>query len=34
MTAHHRGEYGLPEWVDPEAWRTATTGHTHSAPTG
>jgi pimeloyl-ACP methyl ester carboxylesterase len=34
MTAHHRGEYGLPQWVDPEALRTATTGHTHSAPTG
>ena len=34
MTASHRGEYGLPEWVDPEAARTATTGHTHSAPAG
>ena len=34
MTAHHRGEYGLPGWVDPEATRQATTGHTHSAPGG
>jgi len=34
LTAHHRGEYGLPEWVDPEAWRTATTGHRHSGATG
>ncbi len=34
MTARHRGEYGLPGWVDPEAIRTATTGHTHRAPAG
>ncbi|OMC46338.1 hypothetical protein A5745_12660 [Mycobacterium sp. IS-2888] len=34
LTAHHRGEYGLPEWVDPEAWRTATTGHQHTGATG
>ncbi len=34
MTAPHRGEYGLPQWVDPEAWRKATTGHVHSGPTG
>jgi hypothetical protein len=34
MTAHHRGEYGLRQWVDPEAWRTATTGHRHSGVTG
>lgn len=34
MTAPHRGEYGLPGWVDPEATRQATTGHTHSAPGG
>lgn len=34
MTAPHRGEYGLPGWVDPEATREATTGHTHSAPGG
>jgi hypothetical protein len=34
MTAQHRGEYGLPGWVDPEATRTATTEHTHSAPAG
>jgi Uri superfamily endonuclease len=34
MTAHHRGEYLTPEWVDPEAVRPGTTGHQHSAPTG
>ncbi len=31
MTARHRGEYGLPPVVDPEATRKATTGHHHSA---
>jgi hypothetical protein len=34
MTAHHRGEYWTPDWVDPEAARPATTGHRHSAPAG
>jgi hypothetical protein len=34
MTARHRGEYALPGWVDPEAARPATVGHTHSAPAG
>ena len=34
MTAPHRGEYGMPGWVDPEAWRTATAGHRHSGATG
>ncbi|KZS58377.1 alpha/beta hydrolase [Mycobacterium ostraviense] len=34
MTAHHRGEYGMGEWFDPEALRSATTGHRHSGPTG
>ncbi|GLE50541.1 putative alpha/beta hydrolase [Mycobacterium montefiorense] len=34
MTAPHRGEYGMGDWFDPEALRSATTGHTHSAPTG
>jgi pimeloyl-ACP methyl ester carboxylesterase len=34
MTARHRGEYRLPGWVDPEAARPATVGHTHSAPEG
>ena len=34
MTARHRGEYGLGGWLDPEAARTATTGHRHRAPTG
>lgn len=34
MTARHRGEYGLPAFVDPEAARPATTGHRHSAPAG
>jgi pimeloyl-ACP methyl ester carboxylesterase len=33
MTARHRGEYGLGEWVDPEAARPATTGHRHRGPT-
>ena len=32
MTARHRGEYGLGDWVDPEAVRTATTRHRHSGP--
>lgn len=34
MTAHHRGEYGMGEWFDPEALRSATTRHRHSGPTG
>jgi pimeloyl-ACP methyl ester carboxylesterase len=34
MTAHHRGEYFLPDSVDPEAIRQETSGHQHSAPTG
>ncbi len=34
MTARHRGEYGLPAFVDPEAGRPATTGHRHTAPAG
>lgn len=34
MTARHRGEYGLPVFVDPEARREATTGHRHTAPAG
>ncbi|BBZ50400.1 hypothetical protein H7H82_17745 [Mycobacterium heidelbergense] len=33
MTARHRGGYGLGGWLDPEAARTATTGHYHRAPT-
>ncbi|MEE6179067.1 putative alpha/beta hydrolase [Mycobacterium sp. 050134] len=32
MTARHRGEYGMGDWVDPEAFRRATTGHRHSGP--
>ncbi len=32
MTAHHRGEYGMGDWVDPEAFRPATTGHRHRGP--
>jgi hypothetical protein len=32
MTARHRGEYGLPAIVEPEAVRQATTGHHHNAP--
>ena len=34
MTARHRGEYGLPGFIDPEAARPATTGHIHGAPSG
>ncbi len=34
MTAHHRGEYGLPPGFDPEGLRGATTGHRHAAPAG
>lgn len=34
MTAHHRGEYGMPGWVDPEALRKATLGHRHAGATG
>lgn len=34
MTAHHRGEYGVGGWLDPEAARPATTGHRHRGPTG
>jgi pimeloyl-ACP methyl ester carboxylesterase len=34
MTARHRGEYGLGGWFDPEAARTATTGHRHRTPRG
>jgi pimeloyl-ACP methyl ester carboxylesterase len=34
MTAPHRGVYGMAEWFDPEAFRSATTGHTHRAPAG
>ena len=34
MTAGHRGQYGLPAYVDPEAVRPATTGHQHSVATG
>ena len=34
MTAPHRGEYGLPDFIDPEAMRDATTGHRHGAPAG
>ncbi len=34
MTARHRGEYGLPSFVDPEATRPATKGHRHTAPAG
>jgi hypothetical protein len=34
MTAPHRGEYGMGDWFDPEAFRSATTGHKHGAPTG
>ena len=32
MIARHRGEYGLPDFVDPEAIRDATADHRHSAP--
>lgn len=32
MTARHRGEFGLGDWVDPEAVRPAATGHRHSGP--
>jgi pimeloyl-ACP methyl ester carboxylesterase len=32
MTTRHRGEWGLDDWVDPEAIRPATTGHCHHAP--
>lgn len=34
MTAHHRGEYGMPGWVEPEALRQGTLGHRHSGVTG
>ena len=34
MTAHHRGEYGVGGWVDPEFLRTPTSGHRHGAPGG
>lgn len=34
MTAPHRGEYGMPGWVEPEALRRATLGHRHSGVTG
>lgn len=34
MTARHRGEYGLDNWIDPEVVRAATTGHRHSGPVG
>ncbi len=34
MTARHRGEYGLPAFVEPEAGRPPTTGHRHTAPAG
>ncbi|ORA84827.1 hypothetical protein K3U93_11690 [Mycobacterium malmoense] len=34
MTARHRGEYGVGQWFDPEALRTATSGHRHSGPAG
>lgn len=34
MTAQHRGQWGLPAFVDPETIRPATTGHTHSTATG
>jgi len=34
MTAHHRGEYGLPALVDPEAVRPGTSGHRHGTPAG
>jgi hypothetical protein len=34
MTAPHRGEYGMGNWFDPEAFRSATTGHSHSVATG
>ncbi|OIN81822.1 putative alpha/beta hydrolase [Mycobacterium malmoense] len=34
MTARHRGEYWLGEWVDPETLRPATTGHRHRTATG
>lgn len=33
MTARHRGEYGLPGWVDPEAVRQGTLGHRHAGAT-
>ncbi len=32
MTAHHRGDYGLGDWIDPEWLRNATTGHRHGGP--
>ncbi|WP_156688657.1 putative alpha/beta hydrolase [Mycobacterium sp. Marseille-P9652] len=32
MTARHRGEYGLEQGIDPEAWRLPTTGHWHGNP--
>ena len=34
LTAPHRGEYGMGGWFDPEAFRSATTGHRHSGPAG
>ncbi|CAM3416469.1 alpha/beta hydrolase [Mycobacterium colombiense] len=34
MTAHHRGEYGMPGWVEPEAFREGSLGHRHSGVTG
>lgn len=34
MTTRHRGEYGLPAFIDPEAFRSATTSHRHSAAAG
>ena len=34
MTAHHRGEYGMPGWVDPEAVRKGTLGHRHAGANG
>jgi pimeloyl-ACP methyl ester carboxylesterase len=34
MTAHHRGEYLMGEGFDPEALRSATTGHRHRGPMG
>jgi pimeloyl-ACP methyl ester carboxylesterase len=34
MAAHHRGEYGMPGWVDPEALRKGTLGHRHTGATG
>lgn len=32
MTARHRGEYFLNDWIDPEAMRSPTTGHRHAGP--